>query len=142
MVAQAALLEAVARHAAEFDVIHMHIDWLHLPLLSRLGVPFLTTCHGRMDLPGFPDVIRHFPDAREFLNLLRELVYFPDRIPMAALAVARRPIDRIEVEADVARLMFRIENVPSLENPRTGRLTPLSVVALLKKLSSPLAIGT
>jgi len=63
MVAQAALLEAVARHATEFDVIHVHIDWLHLPLLSRLGVPFLTTCHGRMDLPGFPDVVRRFPDA-------------------------------------------------------------------------------
>src|SRR5437762_80459 len=53
-----------------------------------------------------------------------------------------RNIHRIEVEADAARLMFQIENVPSLENPRTGRLTPLSVVALLKKLSSPLAIGT
>jgi glycosyltransferase involved in cell wall biosynthesis len=63
MAAQAALLEAVARHAHEFDVIHAHIDWLHLPLFSRLGVPFLTTCHGRMDLPGFPDVIRRFPDA-------------------------------------------------------------------------------
>jgi glycosyltransferase involved in cell wall biosynthesis len=63
MVAQAALLEAVARRATEFDVIHAHIDWLHLPLLSRLGVPFLTTCHGRMDLPGFPDVVRSFPDA-------------------------------------------------------------------------------
>src|SRR3954453_12353744 len=63
MVAQAALLEAVARHATEFDVIHTHIDWLHLPLLSRLGVPFLTTCHGRLDLPGFPDVVRRFPDA-------------------------------------------------------------------------------
>lgn len=45
------------------------------------------------------DSIRHFPDARDFLNLLRELVYYPDRIPMAVLAVARRPIDRIEVEA-------------------------------------------
>ena len=45
------------------------------------------------------DSIRLFPDARDFLNLLRELVYYPDRIPMAALAVARRPIDRIEVEA-------------------------------------------
>jgi glycosyltransferase involved in cell wall biosynthesis len=63
LVAQAALLEAVARNATEFDVIHMHIDWLHLPLLSRLGVPFLTTCHGRMDLPGFSDVVRRFPDA-------------------------------------------------------------------------------
>jgi glycosyltransferase involved in cell wall biosynthesis len=63
MVAQAALLQAVARHAAKFDVIHTHIDWLQLPLLSRLGVPFLTTCHGRMDLPGFPGVVRRFPEA-------------------------------------------------------------------------------
>ena len=63
MVAQAALLEAVARHATDFDVIHMHIDWLHLPLLGRLGVPFFTTCHGRVDLPGFSDVVRRFPDA-------------------------------------------------------------------------------
>src|SRR4051812_49787521 len=63
MVAQAALLEAVARHASEFDIIHAHTDWLHLPLLSRLGVPFVTTCHGRMDLPGFADVVRRFPNA-------------------------------------------------------------------------------
>ena len=63
MVAQAALLEAVARRTTDFDVIHMHIDWLHLPLLSRLGVPFLTTCHGRMDLPGFSEVVGRFADA-------------------------------------------------------------------------------
>src|SRR5712671_940 len=63
MVAQAALLEAVAKQAADFDVIHAHIDWLHLPLFSRLGVPFLTTCHGRLDLPGFGDVVSRFPAA-------------------------------------------------------------------------------
>ena len=61
--AQAVLLEAMAQHAAEFDVIHVHVDWLHLPLLSRLGVPFLTTMHGRLDLPGMPDVIRRFAAA-------------------------------------------------------------------------------
>ncbi len=53
-----------------------------------------------------------------------------------------RNTHRIEVEADTARLVLQIENVPSAENPKTGRLTPLSVVALLRKLSSPLAIGT
>lgn len=63
MVAQAVLLEAVGQKASEFDVIHAHIDWLHLPLFSRLGVPFLTTCHGRLDLPGFPDVVSRFPEA-------------------------------------------------------------------------------
>jgi aspartate dehydrogenase len=52
-----------------------------------------------------------------------------------------RNIHRIEVEADAARFSMQIENVPS-ENPRTGRLTPLSVVAALKKLVSPLAVGT
>ena len=59
----AVLLEAVAKRAADFDVIHSHIDWLALPLLGRLGVPFLTTMHGRLDLPGLPDVIREFPNA-------------------------------------------------------------------------------
>jgi len=63
MALQAALLEEVADKAKNFDLIHSHIDWLHLPLLSRLGVPFLTTCHGRMDLPLFPEVIRRFPNA-------------------------------------------------------------------------------
>jgi glycosyltransferase involved in cell wall biosynthesis len=63
MAVQAALVEEVACKANNFDVIHAHIDWLHLPLLSRLGVPFLTTCHGRLDLPLFPDVIRRFPKA-------------------------------------------------------------------------------
>lgn len=53
-----------------------------------------------------------------------------------------RNIHKIEVEADAVRLSMQIENVPSLENPKTGRLTPLSVIALLKKLSTPLAIGT
>jgi aspartate dehydrogenase len=68
----------------------------------------------------------------------------PDRttIEIWADPAVDRNIHRIEVEADAARLSFQIENVPSLENPRTGRLTPLSVVALLRKLSSPLAIGT
>ena len=68
----------------------------------------------------------------------------PDRttIEIWADPAVDRNIHRIEVESDAARLSFQIENVPSLENPRTGRLTPLSVVALLKKLSGPLAIGT
>jgi glycosyltransferase involved in cell wall biosynthesis len=61
--AQAALLEAVAQRADEFDVIHAHIDWLHLPIVQRAGIPFLTTLHGRLDLPGLSDMIRIFPSA-------------------------------------------------------------------------------
>jgi len=68
----------------------------------------------------------------------------PDRtmIDIWADPAVDRNIHRIEVEADAARFSFQIENVPSLENPKTGRMTPLSVIALLRKLTSPLAIGT
>ena len=31
------LLEAIAEQAAGFDIIHSHIDWLHLPLLRQAG---------------------------------------------------------------------------------------------------------
>src|SRR3954471_18515570 len=61
--AQTTLLETVAREAKKVDVIHCHIDWLHLPLLSRLGVPFVTTLHGRLDWPGLPEIVRRFPGA-------------------------------------------------------------------------------
>ena len=68
----------------------------------------------------------------------------PDRtmVEIWADPTVTRNIHRIEVEAEAARLSMQIENVPSAENPRTGRLTALSVIAALKKLSSPLAIGT
>lgn len=68
----------------------------------------------------------------------------PDRtmIDIWADPAVTRNTHRIEVEADAARFSFQIENVPSLENPKTGRMTPLSVIALLTKLTAPLAIGT
>ena len=47
----------------------------------------------------------------------------------------------IEVDSDAARLRLSIENVPS-ENPKTGRITALSVVAALRKLHAPIRIGT
>ncbi len=48
----------------------------------------------------------------------------------------------IAVEADAARFSMTIESVPSADNPRTGRLTPLSVIATLRDLVSPLRVGT
>jgi glycosyltransferase involved in cell wall biosynthesis len=57
------LLAAIAAQADRFDVIHCHLDWIHLPLLQRLGVPFVTTTHGRLDLPYLKDVARMFPEA-------------------------------------------------------------------------------
>lgn len=52
-----------------------------------------------------------------------------------------RNVHRIEVEADSASFSMQIENVPS-ENPRTGRITALSVISYLRKLGAPLRVGS
>jgi glycosyltransferase involved in cell wall biosynthesis len=44
-------LETVARRAHEFDVIHSHLDYFAYPSLRLLGLPAVTTLHGRLDLP-------------------------------------------------------------------------------------------
>ncbi len=52
-----------------------------------------------------------------------------------------RNTHRIEVDADTARFSMTIEGVPS-ENPRTGRIVPLSVIAALRGLVSEFKVGT
>ena len=56
------LLETVARHANDFDVIHYHIDYLHFPLSRRSRVPTVTTLHGRLDLPDLRPLYDEFND--------------------------------------------------------------------------------
>lgn len=48
----------------------------------------------------------------------------------------------VRVEAEAARLTMTIENVPSEENPRTGRITPLSILACLRGLTATLKVGS
>lgn len=67
----------------------------------------------------------------------------PDRtrIEIWADPAITRNCHRIEVASDSASFTVAIENVPS-ENPRTGRITALSVIAALRKLTAPLRVGT
>jgi len=53
-----------------------------------------------------------------------------------------RNVHIIRVEAEAARFTMRIENVPSEDNPRTGKITPLSLLACLRGLVSPLRVGS
>ncbi|BAT58754.1 L-aspartate dehydrogenase [Variibacter gotjawalensis] len=53
-----------------------------------------------------------------------------------------RNTHRIEVDADTASFSMMIENVPSVENPRTGKITALSAVAMLRGLTATLKVGT
>ncbi len=57
------MMELVYRRAGEFDVLHFHTDYFPLSLFSRQATPFVTTLHGRLDLPEFKEVYETFPDA-------------------------------------------------------------------------------
>ena len=52
-----------------------------------------------------------------------------------------RNIHRIVVKSDSSSIDMTIENIPS-ENPKTGRITALSVIALLRKLTAPVRVGS
>ena len=56
-------IELIYRRADEFDILHFHIDYFPLALFSRQRTPFLTTLHGRLDIPEFKDIYELYPDA-------------------------------------------------------------------------------
>ena len=58
-----AMLETVAKRAHDFDVIHLHCDYLGYPALQRAGAPFLATLHGRLDLPELKPLYTAFSDV-------------------------------------------------------------------------------
>jgi aspartate dehydrogenase len=84
---------------------------------------------------------------------------FPESINVAAaVSLAGIGLDRTEVrviadpaldrnrhevvaEGDFGRLRFEIENVPSADNPRTGRLVAMSVIQALRRRQARLIIG-
>jgi glycosyltransferase involved in cell wall biosynthesis len=57
------MLEKVARRADEFDMIHLHVDYLGFPFMRRVSVPFLTTLHGRLDLRELQSIYEIFDDV-------------------------------------------------------------------------------
>jgi glycosyltransferase involved in cell wall biosynthesis len=56
------MLDEVIESASEFDVIHFNIDYWHFPLSKWLGLPSVTTLHGRLDLPDLVPLYARFPD--------------------------------------------------------------------------------
>jgi glycosyltransferase involved in cell wall biosynthesis len=57
------LLEMVRRRAEDFDVLHFHMDYYSFSLFKRQDTPFVTTLHGRLDLPEQQPVFNTFDTA-------------------------------------------------------------------------------
>lgn len=122
------------------------------PVAGLLGAPYLV--ERGIDISGLMAPVRVFAGtAREAaagfpanLNVAAALSLAgigPDltMVEIWADPALTRNTHRIIVDADSARLDMTIENVPS-ENPRTGRITALSVLAALRRIGAPLRIGT
>lgn len=144
-------LDAV-RAAAEGEVSSVTIE-TRKPPAGLVGAPYLVK-HG-IDVLGMRVATVVFEG-----NAFDAAAGFPANVNVAAaLALAGigpertivriwadpgvdRNVHTIRVEAAAARLTMTVENVPSEANPRTGKLTPLSVIACLRGLVSTLKVGS
>jgi glycosyltransferase involved in cell wall biosynthesis len=59
-----AMLERVRQRANEYDFLHFHLDYYPFSLFSRQAAPFVTTLHGRLDLPEHQPVFTTFISVR------------------------------------------------------------------------------
>jgi glycosyltransferase involved in cell wall biosynthesis len=59
--AHLSMLAEVRDRAADFDVLHFHLDLLHFPLFEECAARTITTLHGRLDLKDLPEAYRRWP---------------------------------------------------------------------------------
>ena len=143
-------LDAVA--AAAEGVIHSVRMTTRKPPNGLAGAPYLAANHISID--GLNEAKRVFSGtAREAAASFPANVNVVAALALAGIGPERTMIDiwadpavtrnchTIEVDADSARFTLSIENVPS-ENPKTGRIVALSILATLRKLGATLRVGT
>jgi glycosyltransferase involved in cell wall biosynthesis len=94
------MLEALRQRAHDFDVLHFHIDLMQCPLIGAMGVPAITTLHGRLDLPDLAPFYRAFPaiklvsisaDQRRPLPHAHWAATVPHGLPPGLLPFTPRP---------------------------------------------------
>jgi glycosyltransferase involved in cell wall biosynthesis len=61
MAPQMLMMEHVFEMASQFDILHFHVDYFPASLFTRQNVPFITTLHGRLDLPELKPVYAGLP---------------------------------------------------------------------------------
>jgi aspartate dehydrogenase len=147
-----ALLGLDAVCAAAEGQIHSVQMTTRKPPTGLSGAPYLV--ENRIQVDDVREPLRVFSgSARDAANGFPANVNVAVALSLAGIGPDRTRIDiwadptvtrnthRIQVESDSARIDMTIENIPS-ENPKTGRITALSVIAALRKIHAPLRVGT
>lgn len=143
-------LDAVTA-AAEGTIYSVHIT-TRKPVRGLLGAPFLLKNNIVIDhitepvciFRGTPrEAASGFPANLNVSVALALAGIGPDRTTLEIWAdpFLKRNVHRIDVQADSANFTATIENLPG-ENPKTGAITALSVIALLRKIHAPLRVGS
>lgn len=143
-------LDAVAA-AAEGEITSLRLT-TRKPPAGLLGAPGLEGIE--VDLLGLSepvlvfagtarDAVHGFPANLNVAVALSLAGPGPDltRVEVWADPSVTKNTHTIEMHSDVADLTMTIENVPT-ENPRTGRITALSVISLLRKRNASLRVGS
>ena len=88
------------------------------------------------------EAVRAFPANVNVVAALSLAGVGPERTRIKIFAVPgqERNQHRITLEGDFGRLVIEVENVPSA-NPRTGKLSYLSAIAMLRELGAPVRVG-
>ena len=127
------MLELVAKEARSFDVIHFHCDYLHFPLSRRLGIPHVTTLHGRLDLPDLVPLYREFRE-----------------VPVVSISNAQRePLAWINWQATVyhglPEDLYRFRDEPGTYLAFLGRISPEKrvdrAIEIARRIGMPLKIA-
>jgi aspartate dehydrogenase len=143
-------LDAVSA-AAEGEIRSVHMI-TRKPIKGLAGAPHLI--ENGIDIEGITEPMRVFKGtARQAaagfpanLNVAVALSLAgigPDKTLLEIWAdpTVTRNTHKITVDSDAASFEMSIKNIPS-ENPKTGRITALSVIAAIRKLTAPMRIGT
>ena len=147
-----ALIALLALAAAAEGTIHAVRMVTRKPVRGLAGAPYLVENNITIDqiteplriFSGTPrEAAIGFPANLNVSVALALAGIGPDRTSLEIWAdpALERNVHTIEVEAEAANFTMTIANVPS-ENPKTGRITALSVIACLRKLGAPLRVGT
>lgn len=153
VLATGALLGLDAVRAAAIGTIHSVTMVTRKPVKSLVKAEHVV--RNRIDLTNLSEPLQIFAGSA-----LEGAMAFPANVNVAAaLGMAgigpaltqleiwadpalERNTHRIIVDSDSARFELIIENIPTDENPGTGRITAQSIVAALNDLVSPIRIGT
>jgi aspartate dehydrogenase len=147
-----ALLGLDAVTAAAEGTIHSVRMVTRKPVRGLVGAPFLVEKNIRIEDVTAPiqifsgsarEAAKGFPANLNVVVALALAGIGPDQTQLEIWAdpALTRNTHVIEVDSDAASFSMSIQNIPT-ENPKTGRITAQSVLAALRKLRSPLRVGT